>query len=52
MKMMAVFLYLLFITAWVCGVALAKGFWMTLLCAMLFPVAWVVFAQHLLGVPS
>ncbi|MBD8194390.1 hypothetical protein IFR35_23625 [Pseudomonas fluorescens] len=36
-------------TAWVCGMALAKGFWMTL-AAVIPPVAWVLLAEHVLGV--
>ncbi|VVP63091.1 hypothetical protein PS907_00138 [Pseudomonas fluorescens] len=36
-------------TAWVCGIALAKGFWMTAISAVLPPVAWVLLAEHLMG---
>jgi len=39
-------------TAWVCGIALAKGGWMTAVCAVLPPVAWVLLAEHLMGVSA
>lgn len=45
-------LYLVIVAAWVCGIALAKGFWMTFGCVTLPPMAWVVLAQHLLGVAA
>ncbi|WP_105610624.1 hypothetical protein [Cronobacter malonaticus] len=38
------FLYLAMIVPWVMGVAITKGFWMTLACFCLPPVAWVVTA--------
>jgi len=44
--------YLVIITAWVCGIAVAKGFWLTLGCVLFFPLSWVVLAEHLLGVAA
>ncbi|EXF95786.1 hypothetical protein HK44_020565 [Pseudomonas fluorescens HK44] len=44
--------WLAMVTAWVCGIALAKGFWMTVLCSVIPPVAWVLFAEHVLGVAA
>lgn len=49
MKWSEVFLYLVMTVCWVCGIALAKGFWMTTICVLIFPVSWVVLAQHLIG---
>jgi hypothetical protein len=43
---------LVMVTAWVCGIALAKGFWMTAVCFVLPPVAWVLLAEHLMGVAA
>ncbi|MNL72078.1 hypothetical protein D3C87_1973310 [compost metagenome] len=42
--------YLAFVVSWVCGIAVAKGFWITVVCVVLPPVAWVLLAQHLMGV--
>lgn len=41
--------YVTFVASWVCGIAVAKGFWVTLACVCLPPVAWVFLAQHLIG---
>lgn len=50
MKTGEAMVFLLGGTAWVCGIAFAKGFWMTAVCAVLPPVAWVLLAEHLMGV--
>lgn len=42
------FLYLLLISAWVVGVAIVKGFWMTLVCFIAPPISWIVLAQFIL----
>jgi uncharacterized membrane protein len=44
--------YLVIVTAWVCGIAVAKGFWLTLGCVTFAPMAWVVLAQHLMRLAS
>lgn len=41
-------LYLVVITAWVFGIAVAEGFWLTIGCVTFPPMAWVVLAQHLM----
>lgn len=41
-------LYLVLIAAWVFGVAIVKGFWMTLVCFIMPPISWVVLAQFTL----
>lgn len=46
------FSMLVMVTAWVCGIAVAKGFWMTAICSVLPPVAWVLLAEHLMGVAA
>lgn len=38
------------VVGWVCRIALVKGFWMTTLCVAVPPVAWVILAQHVMGV--
>ena len=38
----------LLVAAWAVGVSLVKGFWMTAITAIIFPIAWVVTAQYLL----
>jgi hypothetical protein len=38
------------IVLWVMGIAAAKGFWITLLAALLPPAAWVLAAQWMMGV--
>ena len=48
MKWPEVFLYTLMISAWVCGIAIAKGFWLTLGAVLLPPMAWVLLAMKLL----
>lgn len=37
---------LVLIVAWICGVAVAKGFWMTLAAFCFPPVAWVLLAME------
>lgn len=44
MKLGDALIYIVTVGAWVAGIAVAKGFWMTLLCALFAPAAWVVFA--------
>lgn len=41
-------LYLLLIAAWAFGVAIVKGFWMTLVCFIIPPISWVVLAEFTL----
>jgi len=43
-----VFFKLVMVGGWVFGIAAAKGFWMTTLCVLFAPAAWVVLAQRLL----
>lgn len=42
-------LYCAAVTAWIFGIAVAKGFWLTLGAVLLPPMAWVLLAQMLLG---
>lgn len=42
------FLYTLMFGGWVCGVAVAKGFWLTLGAVFLPPMAWVLLAMRFL----
>lgn len=44
-----VFFQLMMITGWVCGVAVAKGFWMMIGCVLFPPMAWVVLAMRYLA---
>lgn len=39
---------LFIVIAWVFGIALSKGFWMTLGSVFLPPMAWIIFAQWIL----
>lgn len=41
--------YLATLAAWVGGIAVAKGFWMTLGCVLIPPLAWVVLAMRWLS---
>ena len=43
-------LYGVFVAAWIFGIAVAKGFWMTLGAVLIPPMAWVLLAQWALGV--
>jgi hypothetical protein len=36
------------IVPWVLGIAVAKGFWITVGCVLIPPMAWVILAQHFL----
>jgi len=45
------FLTVLFIGSWVFGIAAAKGFWITLGCVILPPMAWIVLADKVLDRP-
>lgn len=42
------FLYLVLIASWVGGLAVVKGFWMTIVCFIVPPISWVVLAQFIL----
>lgn len=42
--------YFIVIAGWVVGIAVAKGFWMTLGAVFLPPMAWVLLAQWFLGI--
>lgn len=42
-------LYVIMIGSWVSGIAVAKGFWMTLMSVFIPPASWVVLASHLLN---
>lgn len=48
MRWSEAFVYSLIIWLWVAGIAVAKGFWLTLGAVLLPPMAWVLFAQWLL----
>jgi len=37
------------VVAWVFGIAVAKGFWMTLASFCFPPVAWVLLAMHVMN---
>jgi hypothetical protein len=52
MKTGDLILYLAIVVPWVIGIAIAKGFWMVLGCVVLAPMAWVLTAQHFLGLPA
>lgn len=43
------FIQLVMVVSWVFGIAVAKGFWMTVACAFMPLVAWVVLAMHVMG---
>lgn len=45
----SVFLYLCLVVPWVIGIAVAKTAWITIVCVLLPPAAWVVTAMHFLG---
>ncbi len=42
------FTYLWMVAAWVFGIAVAKGFWMTFAAVILPPLAWILLAEELL----
>ena len=46
----ALILYAAMVVAWIFGIAVANGFWLTLGAVCLPPMAWVLLAQWLLGV--
>lgn len=46
MKPAEAFTYFWMIITWVCGIAIAKGFWMTAACILVPPAAWVVVADY------
>jgi len=46
----ALLIYAAAVIAWIFGIAVAKGFWMTLGAVCLPPMAWVLLAQWALGV--
>ena len=43
-------IYGVMVAAWIFGIAVAKGFWMTLGAVLIPPMAWVLLAQWALGV--
>lgn len=43
-----IILFLIFISTWVCGIAVAKGLQSTILAIFFFPYAWVILAKHFL----
>jgi len=45
----ATFLYLCMVVPWVIGIAIAKGFWITLGAVLVPPMAWVLVAQWIIG---
>lgn len=49
MNLAEAFTYLWMVVAWVCGIAVAKGFWITLGCVLLPPMAWIVLAERILN---
>lgn len=46
----ALLIYASAVVAWVLGIAVAKGFWLTLGAVCIPPMAWVLLAQWVLGV--
>ena len=42
-------IYITIIAPWICGIAVAKGFWATVGSVLFPPIAWVIFASHLLN---
>jgi uncharacterized membrane protein len=46
----AILVYLAAVVAWILGIAVAEGFWMTLGAVCIPPMAWVLLAQWALGV--
>jgi len=46
----ALTLYAVMVLFWIFGIAVAKGFWLTLGAVFLPPMAWVLLAQWWLGV--